>query len=351
MNEPHLDRFQKNNSVVSVIIPVYNVEAYLSECLQSVFDQDYLEKEIIIINDGSEDSSESIIKYFIQKYRTSNIIYIKTANHGQSEARNLGLQYATGEFVLFMDSDDYLKKHALRTCIEAIEKYKVDMVLFSASVLRDGDVESYISYSYYKRTQSVLNLALKTQHLFEKMVFNNNFIASPCMFFYKKEKFRSIKFFPGIIFEDNLFTTQILLHSTELYAVCIPDSLYVRRLRDGSTTTKKHSLHHLSSYLVLIDELYKIKNIVCKSSTIMALEILIQKIIIAANASNNKFNSVVLYKEYRRVLFVYYKKINLANIRLSYVLFFYFPILYATYRKNVYQMTLLIEKLTVLKAK
>ena len=94
--------------MVSVIIPVYNVEKYIDECLKSVVSQTYKNIEVIIINDGSTDKSEEIIRSYLDKYE--NITYIYQQNKGVSEARNLGLKNATGDYVLFVDSDDYIHK-------------------------------------------------------------------------------------------------------------------------------------------------------------------------------------------------------------------------------------------------
>lgn len=89
---------------ISVIIPVYNTEKYIDKCINSVLQQD-LETEIIVVNDGSTDNSKKII----EKYK-DKIIYLEKENGGLSDARNYGLKYATGEYVAFLDSDDFIEK-------------------------------------------------------------------------------------------------------------------------------------------------------------------------------------------------------------------------------------------------
>ncbi len=91
---------------VSVIVPVYNVEKYIKNCLESLVNQTLKDIEIIIVNDGSTDSSKSIIDEYIEKY--DNIVYLEKENGGLSDARNYGLNYAKGEYVAFLDSDDYV---------------------------------------------------------------------------------------------------------------------------------------------------------------------------------------------------------------------------------------------------
>ena len=93
---------------VSIIVPVYNVEKYLEKCLNSLVNQTLKDIEIIIVNDGSSDSSEIIVKEYKKKYK--NIIYVTKENGGLSSARNFGMVYATGEYIAFLDSDDYTDK-------------------------------------------------------------------------------------------------------------------------------------------------------------------------------------------------------------------------------------------------
>lgn len=93
------------SSIVSVIIPVYNVEKYLAQCIESVLRQNYRWFEILLINDGSTDSSQSICEAFAAK--DSRIKVLNKPNEGLSSARNYGLKHAIGEYVIFLDSDDY----------------------------------------------------------------------------------------------------------------------------------------------------------------------------------------------------------------------------------------------------
>lgn len=97
----------------SLIVPVYNVENYLDKCLNSIFLNNYKDYEVIIVNDGSTDNSEKIINEYVSKY--SNIVYIKQKNKGLSSARNAGIKKAKGDYILFIDSDDYIEKDLLNT--------------------------------------------------------------------------------------------------------------------------------------------------------------------------------------------------------------------------------------------
>lgn len=112
---------------VSVIIPVYNVENYIEKCLDSVINQTLQDIEIIIVNDGSTDSSKEKINKYIKKYK-NKIIYLEKQNGGLSSARNFGLPYATGEYIAFIDSDDYIELNMYEEMYKTAKKEKADMV-------------------------------------------------------------------------------------------------------------------------------------------------------------------------------------------------------------------------------
>ena len=94
---------------VSVIVPVYNVEKYIDKCLESLVNQTLKDIEIIIVNDGSTDNSIKIVEEYKEKYK-NKIIYLEKENGGLSDARNYGIQYAKGEYIAFLDSDDYVDR-------------------------------------------------------------------------------------------------------------------------------------------------------------------------------------------------------------------------------------------------
>ena len=112
---------------VSVIIPVYNVEKYISRCLESLANQTLKDLEIIIVNDGSTDNSRSIIEKYLKKH-SLRIKYFEKQNGGLSSARNYGLKYATGEYIAFLDSDDYVEKDMYEDMYKIAKKDDADMV-------------------------------------------------------------------------------------------------------------------------------------------------------------------------------------------------------------------------------
>ena len=114
---------------VSIILPIYNVASYLDETFKSLLNQTLKEIEIIAVNDGSTDRSEEIIKKYM--LQDSRISYFSQENQGQSVARNLALQHATGKYIYMMDSDDVLAvSNALETCYEYAEKNNAEFIFF-----------------------------------------------------------------------------------------------------------------------------------------------------------------------------------------------------------------------------
>ena len=113
---------------ISVIIPVYNSEKYLKKCLDSLLDQTFQDFEIIAVNDGSTDSSRTILDQYAAQYPDTVHVYEK-GNEGQGAARNFGMERAAGEYVLFLDSDDYVEKNMLEALYAAAVRDESDLVV------------------------------------------------------------------------------------------------------------------------------------------------------------------------------------------------------------------------------
>lgn len=115
--------------LISIIVPVYNVEAFLSQCLDSLVKQTYSNIEIICVNDGSTDMSLRILREYAQK--DDRIIIIEQKNQGLSSARNMGMAYVHGKYLMFVDSDDWIEKDTCKCAVEAADRYDSDLVLWS----------------------------------------------------------------------------------------------------------------------------------------------------------------------------------------------------------------------------
>lgn len=108
---------------VSVIVPFYNVEGYIEKCLETLVNQTLKDIEIILVNDGSKDRSIDIVKKFLKQY-TEKIVYLEKENGGLSDARNFAIPYAKGEYIAFLDSDDYVEKDMYQLMYDIAPKRK-----------------------------------------------------------------------------------------------------------------------------------------------------------------------------------------------------------------------------------
>lgn len=151
-----------NELKVSVVIPVYNTEKYLRACLSSVVNQTYSNIEVIIINDGSSDNSASICKEYSEVYEC--ITFIDKDNEGVSIARNIGITFAKGEWIFFLDSDDFLELNAFEALIGVAEKTGCDLIHFGYRILKDNKKVNEIVQTNYQEYQNI-GLFLKYKEL------------------------------------------------------------------------------------------------------------------------------------------------------------------------------------------
>lgn len=194
-------------SKVSLIIPVYNVETYLERCIESVLNQTYKDLEIILVNDGSTDTSGAMCDNFSQQDKRIKVIH--QLNAGLSEARNTGLKHITGEFVMFVDSDDWLEKDAVSFLLEQLQRNNADMVV--GGVSRTSEVKQY--------SQSNIEVALMNQEEYAKKYFK---IGSQSIEYYvwnklyRKEIVEDILYPSGFFAEDVPTTFQYILKSEKI---------------------------------------------------------------------------------------------------------------------------------------
>lgn len=242
---------------VSVILPVYNVAPYLDETFQSLIQQSLKDIEIIAVNDGSTDHSEDVVRKWQQQ--DSRIILLSQENKGQSAARNLALLHATGQYIYMMDSDDKLTEtEALQICYDYAERNKADFIFFDGESFSEEGV-SRISRNT-KRTHLVdedkaydgeylLNLTLDT--------WTHNCVV--WLLFIRKDYLDQIglRFYEGIIHEDELYTTILTLCSNNIF--CLKCNLVGHRIRQSSTMTTNFSKRNLNCYLTVADELLRFR--------------------------------------------------------------------------------------------
>lgn len=194
-------------SLISIIVPVYNVENYLAKCLNSLMNQTYHNIEVLVVNDGSKDSSERIIQDYAQRFPEKIKAFTKE-NGGLSDARNFGIDHATGDYIGFVDSDDYVTETMFEEMLNLALKHQAEMVICNIQKVDEhGNV-----------TQKLTQIP----NMPEKIDLENHFsVFSDLSYFacnklFKKELFKDKRFKKGVHYEDIQLIPQLLLECKTL---------------------------------------------------------------------------------------------------------------------------------------
>lgn len=242
---------------VSVIIPVYNVQKYIEECLQSVTGQTLQEIEIICINDKSTDSSWEKVKSLAEKDNRI-VLFENEKNRGLSYNRNKGLLEAHGEYVYMLDSDDTIKENALEELYQLCQTEGLEVVSFGASSVfeTEGLKRRFCNYRSEFRHQYTEKMTGK--ELFKLWMEQQDWVSMVQRFFYKKEflEKNSIRFIDGILHEDQAFTFEVLMKA--LAVKCIPEHYFNRRLRAGSIMTSEKTSRNMEGYLFTLWRIFQL---------------------------------------------------------------------------------------------
>lgn len=241
---------EKKSPAISVVIPVYNVEAYLRECVDSVLAQTMQNFEILLVDDGATDNSGTICDEYGVKDERVRVIHRE--NGGLSAARNTGLDAAAGEYVYFLDSDDYIVPCALERLWSMAEREKADFVFFDASVFFT-DCEPDPKVYRYERGRDY-GIKPGRQMLLALMDTDEYRTAVPLMLF--RQSYMSnhgLRFQSGILHEDELFTFYVY-NANGCVAHC-HEQLYARRMRPASIMTGSAMIRRYDSVCAIYFEL------------------------------------------------------------------------------------------------
>lgn len=229
---------KKNSTepVISIIIPIYNVEKYLKRCLDSVEKQIYTNLEIILINDGSTDNSLEIAEEYAKK--DSRIKIYSEANHGLSAARNLGLKQVTGEYITFIDSDDYVSNDYVSYLYSLLEKNN-----FTASMSICSLMNVYEGSGKEINTGNNKEYTLTGKKCIKMMCYHN--LVDTCAYakLGSKELYNDFEFPEGKVFEDIGTTYQLFEKANKVACGFKPKYFY--NIRSNSITTQKFTTQKL----------------------------------------------------------------------------------------------------------
>ena len=229
---------------VSVVIPVYNVEKYIRECLDSLVNQTLKDIEFICIDDGSFDNSVRIIEEYAKN--DSRFVVLKQENQGPGQARNRGIENARGEFIAFVDPDDKLELGALEALYLLAKKQNVQVVQFNFTEF--GEFTKDKLNSFYKKYKKAYNYDIKKNKMFswkdiscENLLVNIDFRVWNRFYSTKFIRDYGLSFAPTKCGEDQLFVIKMLFNASKIYF--LNKSLYWYRLRPGSIVNSKSKLN------------------------------------------------------------------------------------------------------------
>ena len=245
---------------VSVIIPVYNAEAYLRQCLDSVVNQTLQDIEIICVDDGSADFSTVILNEYAAKDARINIF--TQVNSGQGAARNRGLEAARGEYVYFVDADDeLLNTSVLENLLATAKRENLDVLFFDAeTVIDEGFSTTAVRAGDYVRHHDYSSV-MSGRELFSEFLKNREYTVCPYLAFYRRSFLEENNIrFPSerIFYEDNIFMTRVLLAAKR--ASHRPWRFYLRKVHAGSTVTSKPTIiyRHPSSLTLTLSPAFSL---------------------------------------------------------------------------------------------
>ena len=236
---------------ISVIVPVYNVEAYLERCVESILQQTYAHFELILINDGSTDSSGQICDHLASQYENIKVYHIENA--GVSNARNMGIQLATGSWVTFIDSDDFVTQDYLATLASAVEGLNVGFVIAPLHHIKNGIVTDLPSHSGKTELWS-------TEETMKELLMTTRTSFFPVAKLFKRDLLADEKFNTNYhLAEDALFLTELLL-KTRCNCVFIDKPVYYYDHREGSATTSvnRHVFDTIEVYKQIIAQVSQV---------------------------------------------------------------------------------------------
>ena len=207
------------NIFFSIIVPVYNVEKWLERCIESILNQTYEKFELILVDDGSPDNSGAICDKYAQIDKRINVIHKK--NGGLSSARNAGLNISKGNYIVFIDSDDYIKENLLEKTIKSIEKYHTDIIMFGYEMFlsKNKSLPLFKTGLILNPKQEALNVDkpnFNNEFCFTwRYIFNREFLNINNMIFNEEIK----------VAEDTIFNMECIFLANSMYV--IDESLYI----------------------------------------------------------------------------------------------------------------------------
>ncbi|EPD52348.1 hypothetical protein HMPREF1210_01701 [Paenisporosarcina sp. HGH0030] len=236
--------------VFSIIVPVYKVEKYLSRCVESLINQTFENIEIILVNDGSPDSCPQICDNYAVK--DSRIKTIHKENGGLSDARNFGLRQAHGDYLFFVDSDDYIELDTCEQFLSVLGSNNPDIVVGNAKRIENESVK-LMQHQFFNNSQIVTG-----EYYLKKELKSGTMYMTAWQNLYNKEFLinNKLEFKYGLLHEDEQFTPRVFLKAEKVIATDIV--FYNYMIREDSITTVKNKIKNAEHIMLICEELQKI---------------------------------------------------------------------------------------------
>lgn len=241
---------QKNSEVfLSVIVPIYRVEKYLNKCIDSILEQSYKDIELILVDDGSDDSCPQICDNYART--DSRIKVIHKENGGLSSARNSGMMIANGKYIWFVDADDWISADCVSAVWNKVQKYSMDILMFDADVVNETD-QDFSQNNYIRQEKIEPDLLFSGKDFFQNHYVKDAYRASACLniFSHQYLKKHNLLFLEGYMHEDEDFTFRAIILAEKL--LYMAEKLYVRRYRYYSLMTDTFHEKQISDFLKIM---------------------------------------------------------------------------------------------------
>lgn len=291
---------------VSVIVPTYNNEKYISRCIESVLNQSYKNIELIIVDDNSDDHSYEVIRNYINSF--SCIKYMKNdACVGPAKARNRGLKHSNAEYILFLDSDDWIDLNCIEKAVNKFESNSdIDIVSWEIKTAYDyNKISSRYEYLYNNVLTSNMALSLLSHSL------ENEFFLSPllgCKLFRKSLLDENRILFPDTIYEDDMFTFISFLYANKV-ALITDSCLYY--YQHSSSLTHHFTQKNITDFFKTFNLLY---DYIGEESKIYFYKYLTKSLQSMINCLHNNISDSETMIKYKSLIFnLFYQNINIEE--------------------------------------
>lgn len=305
--------------LISIIVPVYKVEKYLTRCVESILRQTYKNFELILVDDGSPDNCPSMCDDFAEK--DCRIKVVHKENGGLSDARNFGLDRSSGEYITFVDSDDYIRNDMIEVLYNRIAGDASDLAICNYLCVGDGGAE----YKWENSNLPVKDVVLSSEEAQKALYgYKNWHFVIACCKLYSKFLFDGFRFPVNKLHED-LHTTHLIFDRCNKIS-CVSDALYFYYQNENSITHVYNvkRLDILDAYISRFDFYYNKGDYYC---AIMNLDFMINKILIAYSHFHKDNNICLRLKTYKKTYKKNLKKVifkNIEGVNKKKLIIFYF---------------------------